>query len=95
MFCQEALQLIVGNNLVWSTSRDTHEGNQGVSLFHLFYMMFMENLLAIQRLHVTFFPCLCIIAHQGSQQTMQLQLDRYTGKRERLGPFNLIFFVSI
>ncbi len=29
VLCQEALQLTIGNNLLWSTSRDTQEGIQG------------------------------------------------------------------
>ena len=48
----------------------------------------MGNLSAARLLNVTFFPCLFIIAHRGSQQTAQLQLERYTGKEKRVCPFN-------
>jgi len=35
--------------------------------------------LASRSLHANLFPCFCIVAHHGSQQTVQLKLDRYHG----------------
>lgn len=36
-----------------------------------------EGALASRSLHANLFPCFCIVAHHGSQQTVQLKLDRY------------------
>lgn len=63
MLCEDALRSTIGDNLLWSASRDTQEGA-----------------LASRLLHTNAYPCFCIIAHQGSQQTVQLKHDRYTGK---------------
>jgi hypothetical protein len=49
---------------------------------------------ASRLLHTNSFPCFCIIAHQGSQQTVQLKLDHYTGKRKILSP-EKIFGIKI
>jgi hypothetical protein len=40
-----------------------------------------ENYLASRLLTANVFPCFCIISHQGSQQTVQLKLERYAGKQ--------------
>ncbi|CAF0869042.1 unnamed protein product [Adineta ricciae] len=61
ILCGEAFQSILGNNLLWSTSRNTQEGVAAGRLL-------MANT----------FPCFCIIAHYGSQQTVQFKLDHYT-----------------
>ena len=39
--------------------------------------------LAIRLLNARVFPCFCIVAHHGSQQTVQLRLDHYTGTDDR------------
>ena len=83
MLCQEALQLTIGNHLVWSASRDTQEGVQGEFVFRS-KVIDTRDLLAVNLLNINFFPCLCIIAHHGSQQTVQLQLDRYNGEKRRI-----------
>jgi FAS-associated factor 2 len=43
-----------------------------------------EGSQASRLLHTNSFPCFCIIAHQGSQQTVQLKLDHYIGADEFL-----------
>lgn len=65
VLCQEAVRTTIGNNLLWSASRDIQEGAQAAEL-----------------LSANRFPCLCIIAHHGSQQTIQLKLDHYTDADE-------------
>ncbi|CAF0850601.1 unnamed protein product [Rotaria sp. Silwood1] len=67
VLCGEALQLTIGNNFVWSTSRDTQEGVNAARL-----------------LNADLFPCFCIIVHHGSQQTVQLKLERYADPDECL-----------
>ncbi|CAF3650727.1 unnamed protein product [Adineta steineri] len=67
VLCEDALRSTIGDNLLWSASRDTQEGAQVSRL-----------------LHTNSFPCFCIIAHRGSQQTVQLKLDRYTDADEFL-----------
>ncbi|UJR30964.1 hypothetical protein I4U23_018476 [Adineta vaga] len=67
VLCEDALRVTIGDNLIWSASRDTQEGAQASRL-----------------LHTNSFPCLCIVAHHGSQQTVQLKLDRYTDADEFL-----------
>ena len=42
--------------------------------------------LASRLLNARVFPCLCIVAHHGSQQTVQLRLDHYTGTGVRTIP---------
>jgi hypothetical protein len=44
--------------------------------------IFSKNHLAIRLLNANVFPCFCIIAHHGSQRTVQLKVERYTGKKE-------------
>ncbi|CAF2174660.1 unnamed protein product [Rotaria magnacalcarata] len=74
VLCQEALETIIGNSLVWSSSRDTQEG-----------------LNASKFLNVHVYPCLCIIAHHGSQQTVQFKLEQYTNSDECLAQiFNAV-----
>ncbi|CAF3532703.1 unnamed protein product, partial [Didymodactylos carnosus] len=65
VLCEDTIQTIIGNNLLWSASSDTQEGR-----------------IASRILHCTAHPCLCIIAHHGSQQTVQLKLQRYNGADE-------------
>ncbi|CAF4359354.1 unnamed protein product, partial [Adineta steineri] len=60
VLCGDAIQVTVGDNLFWSTSRDTQEGAEASRL-----------------LTANFYPCLGIIAHYGSQQTIQFKLDLY------------------
>ncbi|CAF0853207.1 unnamed protein product [Adineta ricciae] len=67
VLCEDALRTIIGDNILWSASRDTQEGAQASRL-----------------LHTNSFPCVCIVAHHGSQQTVQLKLDRYTDASEFL-----------
>lgn len=43
-----------------------------------------EGALASRSLHTNSFPCFCIVAHHGSQQTVQLKLDRYNEADEFL-----------
>lgn len=78
VLCQEALQATIGDNLLWSSSRDTQEGVKGKS-FTQFAFYFFIRCLAVELLNATKFPYLCIVAHHGSQQTIQFQYDRYTG----------------
>jgi len=95
VLCQEALQTTIGNNLLWSTSRDTQEGIQGEFLFLFFSFLnniSFKNHLANTLLNANLFPCFCIIAHHGSQQTVQLKLDRYTGKKNfKIKQFGFFF----
>ncbi len=49
-------------------------------------------ILASRLLHTNTYPCFSIVAHQGSQQTVQLKLDRYTGIRNSLLEEKLIAF---
>jgi hypothetical protein len=45
-------------------------------------MFFLQiSFLAINLLNANVFPCFCIIAHHGSQQNVQLKLERYSGKK--------------
>ena len=77
------MQSTIGNNLLWTASRDTQEGVQGEFLFSFSFSSIKwspMNDLASRILTANVFPCFCIIAHHGSQQTVQLKLDRYTGK---------------
>ncbi|CAF1137917.1 unnamed protein product [Didymodactylos carnosus] len=67
VLCEEAIQNIIGNNLLWSASSDTQEGRD-----------------AIRFLHCNAYPCLCIIAHEASRQTVQLQLEAYNDADECL-----------
>jgi hypothetical protein len=45
VLCQEALQLTIGNNLLWSVSRDTQEGVEGkFSIFSTLSLLFEHEI---------------------------------------------------
>jgi hypothetical protein len=66
--------------------------------FFFFFFSFSNNIsfknhLANSLLNANLFPCFCIIAHHGSQQTVQLKLERYTGKKNlKIKQFGIFFF---
>ena len=80
ILCQEALPALIGNSLFWSSSRDMREGNAGRCPAPLAVSLHQStSFLASRLLNVNQYPCLCMIVHHGSQQTVQLKLDRYSG----------------
>ncbi|CAF1399884.1 unnamed protein product [Adineta steineri] len=58
--------------------RDAIQLTVGDNLFWSTSLDTQEGAAASRLLTANFYPCLCIIAHHGSQQTIQFKLDRYT-----------------
>jgi len=70
VLCQEALQATIGDNLLWSSSRDTQEGVKGKSFtqfaFYFFYSMFSCWITKCHKISISMYCCSSWLAANDS-----------------------------